>query len=866
MIPRGKWLIRNEDLGAYLMAYCEHIAQGKVSGMMENYSKRMPVIVDNDFDFEPIAENSAHPSIMYEEWVILEQVKAYQETIKEVSELKDDRLLLCCVLEKPHGYSKKAYTHNGFHLHFPLIQTEAEDQKNIITPIVRTRLKELKTLDRMKYKDIKPEGWEKIIDPTLPNKTWLQYGSQKDKGSLPYKLTAIYDHNLQKISVEEAFNPEQLTFVREGILPMKFFKEKSAEYYLPIFLSILAWDNFVPMKSSIKTVARKPRVVKPPLPPPSLGKAEERSVNFNAIKELVEFFSFRRADAYDTWMSVGWALYSLTEGRAEGLELWIDFSKRSSKFKEGICEEAWGKMEVGPWTMGSLKYWARQDSPEQYKEWKKTEEESLLSKSLSLTNFDVANCIHKMFEGRFVCPNKKIWFEFRGHRWYRTPEGDDLYDKISKEVVDRFDTFSHAITSQISDPHTPEQVKDNLRLTLQKIPTLQIKLKDTAYKKKLMVELAVLFRDTTFLDRLDNNPYLLVWENGVLDLNLRIFRAGLPEDCCSKSTGINFPLHEEEIRGEIREVEQFLRKVFPSEGLLRYFKRWASSTLRGGNPDKSLPQWIGAGDNAKSATTELLAQMYGEYCVKMPANFLTEKSGHSSSCTPELERSQGARIGFLQEPEGKLNSSRAKEITGEKSVYSRGLYKEGRDIKMMMKWVMVCNNPIRLGGNDRATLGRLTVLPFLSTFTKDKSEIPSSEEEQFAKRVFLADPYFSDRLHRLAPAFAWMMWKEYSLFCEEGLLECEEIKEATDQYRSDVDIYRHFFRDKIIERKGHELTLTKLLKEFNFWYRQNFGMTTPDRTEVRDSFNRMLRKPLITERWMGLDIKPDEDIVLKDEL
>ena len=65
-------------------------------------------------------------------------------------------------------------------------------------------------------------------------------------------------------------------------------------------------------------------------------------------------------------------------------------------------------------------------------------------------------------------------------------------------------------------------------------------LKNSNYKKNIMKECAEVFYDPRFIERLDCDPYLISFKNGVYDLKLNNFRAGRPEDFLSKSMPINY--------------------------------------------------------------------------------------------------------------------------------------------------------------------------------------------------------------------------------------------------------------------------------------------------------------------------------------
>jgi phage/plasmid-associated DNA primase len=873
-LPKGKYFVTAQNLEKYYKGLCDLVAVDGMCGMMERNEPRMPIIVDNDFDFEPDPDTGNNPPIMYEDWVVTEQVKAYQETIKTYFETKGDKSQICCVFEKKGGYMKKGAVHNGFHLMFPFAVTDCQDQHDI-AKVVITTLNKRGVLDKMRKKDIKPEGWEKILDPGLPEKTWVQYGCRKDSNSEAYKLTAIYDHNMQKISVAQTFDPSHLRFVTDRMIPLSFFSTHPPEYYLPVFLSIRAWDAYVPLKESIKAILpneqqrkKAAKAKAKPLAPASATTTNERKAKMKEAQELMVMLSKVRSHSYDTWMPVGWALYTVSGGTKDGLALWITFSQQSDKFEDGYCETQWETMSAGNWTIGSLKFWAQQDSPEIYKKWRETEEGDLLVKALSQTNYDVAKFISKMYEGHYTCASLKgmLWYEFKDHHWMITDKGASLYGKISTEVVHRLDRYRTEVSKKIEDAKDDEE-KERLKGRIDNISKTEKKLKDTTYKNKVMVEMSVLFFDPYFLGKLDDNPELLVCKNGVLDVKLGSLRPGVPDDFCSKTTNIEFPTHYTSNSPEVRAMEDYLSKVFPDPGVCKYIKRFSASVLRGGNPSKILPQWVGPqGNNSKSIYTDFFVQSLGQYCIKFPSTFFTGKSTNIGSCTPELARAQGARIGFIQEPDGteKINISRAKELTGGDSVMIRMLYQEPRDIKMMMKWVIVCNKALSIPSNEPAICGRMKLVPFDAYFARKKSEVPATVEEQMAKKIFYADPFFQDKVPRLAPAFLWLMWNELPNFLKSeeeggGLCEPEAVTLATEAYTRDSDTYAHFAGDKIEMVPGSKLTIVKLYKEFTSWHKSFFpGIQIPPRTEVRDSLNRIWKKPTSTESWLGMALRADE--------
>lgn len=92
------------------------------------------------------------------------------------------------------------------------------------------------------------------------------------------------------------------------------------------------------------------------------AKQERRKTNLIVwAAELLERLDPSRCDDYESWVATGMALSELG---AAGQEMWKDWSKGSSKYKEGDCEKKWATFKPGDGlSLGSLYHWANQDNP-----------------------------------------------------------------------------------------------------------------------------------------------------------------------------------------------------------------------------------------------------------------------------------------------------------------------------------------------------------------------------------------------------------------------------------------------------------------------------------------------------------------------
>ena len=96
---------------------------------------------------------------------------------------------------------------------------------------------------------------------------------------------------------------------------------------------------------------------------------EEPSERLRRCKQIMPLLSVTRADQYETWKRVCFALaYELGE---HGRDMWIAFSKRSDKYDEYATEDLWEKAVEDEQSdkaciLGTLTYFANEDNPGKY--------------------------------------------------------------------------------------------------------------------------------------------------------------------------------------------------------------------------------------------------------------------------------------------------------------------------------------------------------------------------------------------------------------------------------------------------------------------------------------------------------------------
>jgi hypothetical protein len=253
-------------------------------------------------------------------------------------------------------------------------------------------------------------------------------------------------------------------------------------------------------------------------------------------KELVsECISHSRADKYDDWINLGWTLRNIDYRL---LNTWIEFSKISSSYMEGECQQLWNKMKKENLGMGTLRWWAKEDNLQKYMEIINNQVLPLIDIAITSngTHYDVAKVVQGIYKGEYKAISGNIWFKYDKdkHRWVRTKEGlklkKELSEEICKKFLDRATYYNQKVA--LSNDEGEKELLNRKSASAMKIA---FQLKNTGYKESIMKECKCLFVDEKFEELLDSKPYLLGFENGVYDLENNVFRDAKPDEYVSKT-------------------------------------------------------------------------------------------------------------------------------------------------------------------------------------------------------------------------------------------------------------------------------------------------------------------------------------------
>lgn len=703
--PKGKYLMSREHIEYLWQIYCNMMKNDDNSGkfgIAETPQHYYPVLGDIDIKIEEknlskdikdklLKFNGKIDDHLYTEKHVKQIIELFQSVLRQILDECNDSHLICCLLEKKiYSIEKNGikYYKNGMHIHFPNIFLSKTDQETHLIPRIIQGIKELEIFD-----DLGVEDPLKVFDAGIGGKPWLLYGCRKEN-SEPYLLTKIYDSELNEIDLEEAFKYYQIYDMKEQLININ----GRVKEFLPRILSIIPYARKInELKNGLESFSKERQNLKIK----NVKKENLKTTvdeNLRIAEKLLPMLAQYRAEEYNEWITIGWILYNISEGCQEGLDLWVDFSsKDETNFDENECITQWDKMIKKDYTIGTLKFYAKTDNPDLYREFVKEQGSKHIKASLEGSHYDIAKLLYTEYGTEFVCASVagKTWYQFTGHYWEEIEEGVFLRDRISSDIVEKYGKLGGDYFAKVACADSDSTDEKNFQLRLKQIQTLVRQLKSTPFKRNVMTEAADIFYNKNFKIKLDTNPYLFGFRNGVYDLKLNIFRSGRPEDYISNHSPIDY-INFSNSDKKVQDVNDFLLKVFPDTSVRKYFLDQASDIFVGGNHQKVVHFWTGEGDNGKSVTQSIFEKMLGTLAIKFSTTLITGKKTQIGAAGPELARAGGGvRFAVLEEPDAdeEINIGMLKSLSGNDSYWARDLFEKGkttREIQPLFKLIFIC--------------------------------------------------------------------------------------------------------------------------------------------------------------------------------
>jgi P4 family phage/plasmid primase-like protien len=845
----ASYIIPQESLPEFYRLYYEHVFVKKKKEYLteKQLEKKNPLLVDFDFRYNYHVETRQHSKEN-----IIDMIVLYLEELKEYFLFEENKPFDIFIFEKPNvnRLTDKSLTKDGIHM---MICIEVD---HILQLMIREKI-----LDKLQEVWELPliNNWESVLDEGISTgKTnWQLFGSRKP-GNEAYELTghyiAIFDKNDGEFMMDEMK-------LEDFDMKNNFYKLTAQNSKIPSFeLNPKIIDKYNKqlanknnkVKKTMNTSKTKINLIVDDgandddeyisindiVNKETLAKAmdiilKRLKPNEYEVKETHMYTQILPAKYYEPGShllnrQVAFALkhtderlflsWIMLRSKADDFDyatipsLYSDWKKYFNTSKTGV-------------TRKSIMYWAKQDAFEEYEKVLESTVEYFIEETLeSQTEFDIAQVLFQKYKDRYVCVSydkKGIWYIFKNHRW-EPDRGLSLRLAISKDI---HNLYSIRRTNLENEYHHYDQSDDRAEYIKKKMKVMSDimqKLKRTNDKNNIMREAMELFYDKEFIKNMDTNKHLLCFNNGVIDFNTKEFRDGYPQDYITKTTKINYiPFQPESYPEIIKQIHDFMDKLFPILELNKYMWNHLASCLIGTNKNQTFNVYHGSGSNGKSILADVMSAVLGDYKGTVPITLVTEKRNAIGGTSSEIIQLKGIRYAVMQEPSKgvKLNEGIMKELTGGDPIQGRALYSESETFEPQFNLVVCTNNLFDIESNDDGTWRRIRKCDFVSKFIDDDE--PHTDETPY---IFKKDKDLKTKIPVFAPIFASMLVK-IAFETEGNVPDCEYVLNASNKYRIGQDHIAAFVSENIMKTGDTRDRIKKqeLANHFKYWFTQEQG-------------------------------------------
>lgn len=779
-------------------------------------------------------------------------VAAVENVLQDTLDHCDRKNMVCYLMERSEGYQKESMYREGIHLMFPRIILDKASRKVLYARLVKDT-----EVQRAIFRfGTKNAG--NVLDPATisGNNGWFLFGCGKP-GKKVYQVTAMYEYVYD-------IESEKLVY-RRSTRPLP---DMQLEDYMRLFSIRCDEKSITPLN---ETYRPKEVTVKPASSPLSKYPTEDKQKWI----DLVNIVDARHADSYDDWYQYMMILHDMNP---EYQEVWDVFSKRcSAKYDQAVQDQRWREYgetivnmadtKTDAVTIGTIIYHARNENPIEYARWKTRYANAGSYESLTVrTDINLAKVISDTILCReciYVAGASLLngdWYRFDGVVW-KLIEQNLLNQYIYNNNPA---TPCHTCLVEMVN-HTIAKYKQKLNnhsaLTAEEIKYLENeyaehvalckKLQDSTFQGKIINAMKTYNYVSygKFAAEFNTNPNIIVFKNGIYELNTRRFRLATIDDKNTIQLSVNYiPLNQLEQDPEYSKkkaiLDNFFETTFIDVRIRQYVLTIIAGMFHGANKWNHLYIWTGSGSNGKSVLLQLLYAVFGEYATTVSVSMFTQKRGKSSEASSDIMSTMSRRLITMQEPDedDKFHTGLIKEMTGNDMISARDLFKSQVTFQPMFKVVCCCNTLPRIDNvEDGGIWRRIRVIPFETKFLGEEDYQLHKDEP----KVKLMDSTISDKLKGCAEIFANILLQKYfSSYYDVEPVEPEPVQLAIRNYRRCADVVSEFIDEciDVTDDDDNSISCVELWDIFRSWHeRFKGGKYTKSNTDFYASFTQKLR-------------------------
>jgi putative DNA primase/helicase len=303
-------------------------------------------------------------------------------------------------------------------------------------------------------------------------------------------------------------------------------------------------------------------------------------------------------------------------------------------------------------------------------------------------------------------------------------------------------------------------------------------------------------------DELDQDKWLFNCNNGVINLKTGEFLPHKKEYFMNKISSVNY-----NPKADCPIWKQFLKDIMQDEhgnvkhDLIDFLQKSIGYSLTGDTSEQVLFILYGKGRNGKSTFLDTIRHLLGDYGTQANTESFTVKK--NDSIRSDLATLKGSRFVSAAESEegARLAESLIKQLTGGDPIQARFLYGNPFVFIPEFKLFFMTNYKPNIGGSDLGIWRRIRLIPFAVTIPEEK-----------------LDKHLGEKLieQEMPGILRWavegcLKWQK------EGLGYPQDVKEATDEYKNEMDSIGNFLNENCVVNENAKCYTKDLYFKYEDW-------------------------------------------------
>jgi len=302
-------------------------------------------------------------------------------------------------------------------------------------------------------------------------------------------------------------------------------------------------------------------------------------------------------------------------------------------------------------------------------------------------------------------------------------------------------------------------------------------------------------------EQMDSNTWLLNCQNGTIDLHtgklLPFDSKNYMTKICKTKFDPNCPtplwssLMETVTQGD-KEKQKYIQKAF-------------GYSLTGETSEQALFILYGTGSNGKSTVLNIFSEMMNTYAQSAKSDSFMEKK--NENVNNDIARLNGARfVTAIEMQENKrMSEELIKSMTGGDKLVTRFLYGEFFEYIPQFKVFLAVNHKPIIRDTTNSIWRRLKLIPFTTVFNEQ------NRDKNYSAKILA---------NELPGILAWAV-QGCLLWQQEGLNSPDDVAQATEEYRTEMDSFAAFFEECCMNDEAGRISNKMLRAKYDEWCKEN---------------------------------------------